>query len=249
MARTIVVGDVHGCLDEFRSLLDLLSFRQGHDRLVQVGDLMDKGPDPVGCVRFARSVGAEVIMGNHEDSHVRFRRHEATRTATGKPNPMLKFAEDVDKVTQNAALSDDEVVWMASLPLVLDLGGGLVAVHGGFEPAFSVENQSKAMLRVRYVNDQGRMATNGTSPLDQPSGSVRWAERWTGPQSVVYGHAAHSLVSPKVDAFPGGWCFAVDTGAVYGGRLTAMVWIPGQDPEFVQVQSRQAHAEWYPGVE
>jgi bis(5'-nucleosyl)-tetraphosphatase (symmetrical) len=241
-SRTIVVGDVHGCLDEFRALLDLVSFVHGQDRLVQVGDLMDRGPDPVGCVRFARELGAEVLMGNHEEKHVRFRKHEANRLATGKKNPMKRFSPE--KAAQNAALSDEEVAWMAALPMTLDLGNRLMAVHAGLEPAFSFQDQSKAVLRVRYVDAKGKMVGFTEGSLDQPSNTVYWTAQWNGPESVVYGHAVHSLTDPRVDLVPGnGKCFGIDTGCVFGGRLTAMVLVPGSEPEFAQVQAQR---EYFP---
>lgn len=240
--RCVIVGDVHGCLDEFRALLNLVSFVQGRDRLVQVGDLMDRGPDPVGCVRFARKLGAEVLMGNHEEKHVRFRKHEANRQATGKKNPMKPFP--LEKVAQNAALSDEEVAWMAALPMTLNLGNGLMAVHAGLEPAFSFQDQSKAVLRVRYVNANGKMVGFTEGSLDQPPSTVYWTEQWKGPESVVYGHAVHSLTDPRVDSVSGnGKCFGIDTGCVFGGRLTAMVLNPGREPEFAQVQAQR---EYFP---
>ncbi len=237
--RTLVIGDVHGCLDEFRALLDLVSFARGRDRLIQVGDLMDRGPDPVGCVRFAREIGAEVLMGNHEEKHIRWRRHEAVRFATGKKNPMRAFSPA--KAAQSRALSDDDLRWMEALPRVLEIAPNLMAVHAGFEPALPAQEQSSAVLRVRYVDANGEMIGFAPGSLDQPPDTVYWTERWKGPESVVYGHAVHSLVDPRIDQFQGGRCFGIDTGCVFGGRLTAMVLVDGHEPEFVQVQSQREY--------
>ena len=77
--RTLVIGDVHGCLDELRALLVRCSFDGASDRLVLLGDLLDRGPDPVGCVQFARELGAESVVGNHEETHLRFRSHRPKR--------------------------------------------------------------------------------------------------------------------------------------------------------------------------
>ena len=63
-----------------------------------------------------------------------------------------------------------------------------------------------------------------------------WAAAWTGPESVVYGHFPQRLDRPKRDEpAPGVVCLGIDTGCVYGGRLTALV-LPGE--EIVQVPSR-----------
>jgi hypothetical protein len=59
--RTIIVGDVHGCIDELRALLRKCHYRQGVDRLISVGDLIGKGPDSFACVRLIR-VGYTLFM-------------------------------------------------------------------------------------------------------------------------------------------------------------------------------------------
>ena len=235
-----VVGDVHGCLEEFRELLKLLSFSRERDRLVQVGDLMDRGPDPIGCVRFARELGATVLMGNHEDKHVRWRKHEAVRAVTGKKNPM-KFSPN--KIILNESLPDDIVQWMFEMPLTLDLGDGFVVTHAGLEPAHSFADQGKAVLRVRYVDDKGKFVGFKNGTTDQPEGTAYWTEKWKGPESVIYGHARHSHTTPRVDTFPGGRCFGIDTGCVFGGKLTAAILVSGQEPEFVQVDARRTYAD------
>ena len=62
------VGDVQGCYDEFRQLLDAIRFDANSDRLWLVGDLVNRGPDSVSVVRFVRSLGASAItvLGNHD---------------------------------------------------------------------------------------------------------------------------------------------------------------------------------------
>ena len=240
MGRIIVIGDVHGCLDEFRSLLALVSYERGRDRVVQLGDLMDRGPDPVGCVRFAREQGFEVVRGNHEDKHVRWRRHEQTR---GKKANPVKGIQAV-RAEQNLALSDEDMGWLASRPLMVPLRDRLVAVHGGLEPAFSLAGQSNAVVRIRYVNTAGRMVGFSNGSLEQPTETVFWSTRWAGPESVVYGHAVHSLTKPRIDRFEGGVCYGLDTGCVYGGSLSAAIFTDGNsEPEFARVKAKEVYYE------
>lgn len=240
--RTIIIGDVHGCLEEFHELLKLVSFSKGNDRLIQVGDLMDFGPDPVGCVRFARENDAFVLLGNHEETHIRWRRHMVTHKATGKKIPMRAF--DQETAAQNAALTDEEIEWMAGLPLSCVIRPNLVAVHAGLEPKYTFADQSRAVLRVWYVNNEGKMVGYAPGSHDQPPDTLAWAEAWKGPESVVYGHAVHSLESPQIDHFTDGHCYGVDTGCAYGGKLTAMVLNDDlSEPEFAQVAGRVAYRE------
>jgi hypothetical protein len=238
MDRTLVIGDVHGCLDELRDLLKVVSFVQGSDRLVFVGDLMDRGPEPAACVKFVRELGAECVESNHDEKFPRFRQHEANRAVTGKKNPMRLSAE---RQAQHALLSDDDVAWLKGLPRVLHINPSLVVVHAGLEPAFKVADQSDAVIRVRYVDDSGVMKGYSEGSLEQPANTILWAERWKGPESVIYGHAVHSLGNPRVDRFDGGACYGIDTGCVYGGHLSAAVVVPGRDVEFVQVRARLAY--------
>src|SRR5262245_38667641 len=72
MRPTIVVGDVHGCLDELRRLLAAAGYRAG-ERLVLGGDLVAKGPDSPGVVQLVREEGAAAVLGNHDDHVLRAR--------------------------------------------------------------------------------------------------------------------------------------------------------------------------------
>ena len=238
--RTLVIGDVHGCLAELKDLLKVAQFVQGRDRLIFVGDLMDRGPEPAACVKFAREMGAECVESNHDEKFPRFRKHETNRAATGKKNPMRLSAE---RQAQHAMLSDDDIAWLSGLPRVLHINPNMVVVHAGLEPAFPVAEQSDAVVRVRYVDLAGKMKGYSEGSLEQPANTVLWAERWKGPESVVYGHSVHSLGEPRVDRFEGGACYAIDTGCVYGGRLTAAVVVPGREVDFVQVQAQRVYHE------
>jgi len=240
MSRTIVVGDIHGCFVEFQELVDKLKLGP-RDRLVLVGDLMDKGPDPVSCVRLARELGADCLLGNHEEKHLRWRKHEDRRAQDpNHKNPMKPLPEEV--AAQNAALSAEDVEWMRKLPITLRLGNWL-AVHAGVLPNHTVEAQSTdkklwdKMIRVRWVDDSGEFV--GLDPEDprQPEGCRPWMEVFNGEMNVVFGHAVHRLSEPRVDRRPNGFeCWGIDTGCVFGGRLTALVL---ETKEVIQVPARR----------
>ena len=172
----VAVGDIHGCLEEFDELLKQIQYNKEQMRLVLLGDLMDRGPDPVGCVRRARELGVECIMGNHEEKHLRWHKHEKKRLDTGKPNPMKRIAP-VD-MAANEALSDQDWTWLKALPLKLHLTHTWWAIHGGCEPRFSLADQNpKQIIRCRYVDSRGVAQALGPN-LSQPEGTVYWAEVW-----------------------------------------------------------------------
>src|SRR6056297_2712639 len=65
MPRTIAIGDVHGCADEFEELLNALEL-EPEDRVIQLGDLVNRGPSSHAALELARQYKVEAIIGNHE---------------------------------------------------------------------------------------------------------------------------------------------------------------------------------------
>lgn len=251
--RTFAVGDIHGCLDEFDELLRVISFKKDVDKLVLLGDLMDRGPDAPGVVRRARELDALCVIGNHDEKHLRWRKHEQRRAATGKKNPMRAMRHpDADA---HEKLSEEDFAWLASLPAWLEAMpgafnlGAWLAVHAGFEPKWSLADQRPdKMLRVRYVTPEGVMKAID-SDVDQPAGTVRWATLWRGQHHVVYGHHATSLKDPQHDVFVDEhghtWHrFGLDTGCCFGGHLTAM---DLDTLAIAQVPAKRKYAELWHG--
>ena len=65
--RVIIVGDIHGCLNEFKSLLAACNYEPALTSVILVGDLVNKGPYSAQVVKFAREIGAYSVRGNHDD--------------------------------------------------------------------------------------------------------------------------------------------------------------------------------------
>lgn len=242
--RTIVVGDVHGCLQELEALLDATRY-QPRDQLVFLGDLVDRGPAPLEVMRLTRKLNATVVLGNHEEKHVRYRRHEKVRAATGKKNPMQPF--DPERMAQHEAMTDEEIEWMASRPPFVRVDGWIL-VHGGLASNKPVEAQStREVIRCRWVDEKGRYVGTG-GVWEQPAGSLDWAEGWKGPESVAYGHAVHGFEDPKMLSHGHGvWTYGIDTGCVFGGKLTALVFEAGHFvPSVVQVKAQREYYAYHP---
>ena len=65
---TFVIGDIHGCWDQLKRLLGLIDFNRGRDRLLLVGDLVNRGPGSLEVLRWARNHESclQLVLGNHD---------------------------------------------------------------------------------------------------------------------------------------------------------------------------------------
>lgn len=238
--KIVVIGDVHGCLDELRNLLDCVGT---YDRLVFLGDLLDRGPNPIGVLRFVRGLRAECVLGNHEEKHLRFATNAAREAAGGEKNAMRPFTGE--RAEQHAALTPDDLAWIAALPAYIEIGDRWLAVHAGFLPDAPIQVQDpKKVCRVRWVNTSTRKMIS-TSPGDPepPPGGIYWTNFWSGPRDVLYGHNVHSLEKPFVTQTSAALCYGIDTGCCFGGRLTAAVLADEDLVDFISVPALRKYAE------
>ena len=109
MRRTIIIGDIHGCRDELEDLLDATGYVKG-DRVISVGDMVVRGPDPAGTLALLRAIGALAVRGNHEDRVLRVYEGVALHPAV---SDMTKIAA--------YSLTEEDRAWLRSLPMWLDL--------------------------------------------------------------------------------------------------------------------------------
>jgi len=198
MARTVIVGDVHGCTGELEELLERVRFAEGTDRLVLVGDLLVRGPDTHGILALARRLGARSVRGNHEEKLLGWHHRS-------KP-----LGPDHERVA--SALSEEEWGMLDAMPLWLDLPDhDARVVHAGVIPGLAIDRApAAALLKMRTLDERGDWS-------DEADAGPPWGTRYTGPPHVVFGHYARA--KPQLHA----WATGLDTGCVYGGKLTALV--------------------------
>lgn len=158
MSRTLVVGDVHGCA----RALERVVAQARPDRVVLVGDVFPKGPEPARTWEVLRDLGAEGVMGNHDARllDVWGQRGDAVHHHTW---PLLPEAARA---------------WLAALPLHREEAGHLV-VHAGVHPTEGLSGSTrKVLLTVRRWPDD--------LDLENPF----WWQLYTGSAAIVYGHDA-----------------------------------------------------------
>jgi serine/threonine protein phosphatase 1 len=214
--RLIAVGDIHGCHLEFSEMLDLLDLKGG-DRLVLLGDLVNRGPDSRRVIDLARSAGALSLMGNHELRLLKFRK-------TGDPKYMKE--RDLETFDQ---LRPEDWAYLEGMPLTFEEPElTTVFVPGGVLPGIPWQKQpAEVVTRIQVVDRDGRPRKRADAP-DAPS----WADLWGGPPYVVYAH------TPRPEVYKLKWSIGIDTGCVLGGHLTALL-LP--ERRLVQVKARQRY--------
>ncbi len=122
------VGDVHGCYAPLRALLRRIDFHEGRDRLIFVGDLINRGPQSLDVVRFVRDLGdrATTLMGNHEAWII--------GALCGN---ILPFFQDYLQTLEGAKELDTLFEWWRTLPFILhDEALGITVVHAGIHPGW-----------------------------------------------------------------------------------------------------------------
>jgi predicted phosphodiesterase len=216
--RTLFIGDVHGCAEELDALLAECGWRPG-DRVVLVGDLVAKGPDSAGVVRRAREQGFLAVRGNH-DAHV-LRWHAGRGPKGKKLKPEHQYVLDT--------LCAEDWAWLEAQPLYRRFPElNVVAVHGGLVPGVPLEHQKEdELLNLRSITADGQ-------PSKRVDGGEPWGSHWKGPELVIFGHDAMRGIQRHPHAL------GLDSGCVYGGRLSAYVLPEGR---LVSVLAKRAYVD------
>jgi protein phosphatase len=238
-----IIGDIHGCIDELRRLLDQLGYipceagyrHPAGRRVVFVGDLVDRGPaslQVVAIVDAMRRAGtALAVLGNHDLKFLRWLRGEHVRMAYGLAltvNELLTVPEG-----ERERLRPQLTAFFEGLPgyLLLD-AGRLVVTHGALldDMIGRWDAQVAAFClygEVEGVNSRGK-------PMRHDWGAARGTRfpLTDASPAIVYGHnvvGAARWVNRTLD---------LDTGCVYGGRLTALRY---PERELCSVRAQRAY--------
>ncbi|MFF3570644.1 polynucleotide kinase-phosphatase [Nocardia jiangxiensis] len=231
-----VIGDVHGCRAELETLLGELGYALRRDEsgrpvdarhpdgrtAVFVGDLVDRGPDTPGVLRLVMGMveagHALCVTGNHEYKLVRALDGRKVTIAHGLAESLAQLDQEDDEFRRAAHDFCRGLIGH----YVLD-GGDLVVAHAGLEQQY----HGRASGRVR----QFAMYGETTGETDEFGLPVRypWAEDYRGRATVLYGH------TPTTELRWVNNTLCLDTGAVFGGRLTALRY-PEREPVSVPAQ-------------
>jgi len=216
-----IIGDVHGCFDELCRLLGRLGYQldRGGERwrlshphgrkVVFVGDLVDRGPGTPDVLRLAmaaiHSGDGYCVIGNHDLKLYKALRGKQVKISHGLAESLEQLGRESDDFRAEAMKFLDGLV----SHYVFD-GGRLVVAHAGLR----AEMQGRGSGKVREFAMYGET----TGETDEYGLPVRynWAADYRGTALVAYGH------TPVLNAEWFNNTICLDTGCVFGGRLTAL---------------------------
>ncbi len=266
---TYAIGDVQGCLDPLRRLLDSVSFDPRGDRLWFVGDLVNRGPQSLETLRFVRSLcdAAITTLGNH-DLHLLAaregirdeRRNDTLRPILNAPDgdelldwlrrqPLLHHDPELDFVLVHAGihphwtlseavkLAREVQAWLSSeryRDLLHNMYGDEparwdAALQGYQRLRFAIN----VFTRMRFCTPSGALDFgNSGAPGTQPPDLLPWfavTDRRTAGQRIIFGHWAALPHFDAPDLFP------LDSGCVWGRRLSALQLDGGPTPRLISV--------------
>jgi len=237
-----IVGDVHGCADELEALLALLGYAPDAEAdadgvrawrhpagrtVVFLGDLVDRGPRTPDVLRIAIGMTAAetalAVPGNHDVKLLKALRGQLVHRTHGLAQSM----EQLDAATPGLRARAAEFLDGLASHYVLD-GGRLVVAHAGMKAELHGRDSGAVRAFALYGETTGESDEFGL-PV-----RAAWAAEYRGRAAVVYGH------TPVADPVWLHDTIDIDTGCVFGGRLTALRW---PERELVSVPALRQYAE------
>jgi protein phosphatase len=217
-----IIGDIHGCYDEFQQL----TIQLGYDwesgipihpegrMLAFVGDLTDRGPASLRVAQIVwelvmKSKTGYYVPGNHCNKLYRYLLGNKVQTTHGLETTVSEYLSLDTKQKNIFRQSFLELYDSSPLYQVLD-HGRLIIAHAGIREDYIGINNSKVKTFVLYGDITGQSNPDGT-PVRRD-----WAKNYNGKALIVYGHTP--VKEPRVVNNT----YNIDTGVVFGGRLTAL---------------------------
>lgn len=247
-----IIGDVHGSITELQELhqvLKNLGLHYGQNEIWCAGDLVDRGPDSAGVVRYCIENNINSVKGNHDDSICN---HYKNFLTSGK-RPFNLDKQNTIQQFENCSDGTSLYQWLDTRPnlRVFD-DQGLMLVHGGLWPGLPLWKQPHNIIRAQMVHSSfvggtrwwGLDAINSRSGKTEEQSKLEGWERWYKvydfEYDTIFGHSTYA--QPFIYQREGfGKTIGIDTGTSFGGSLTACVYNKGQPPFFISVKNKKVY--------
>ncbi|TXI25559.1 MAG: hypothetical protein E6Q67_00795 [Roseateles sp.] len=204
MGRDFVVGDIHGAYDQVQEAMRLVSFDPARDRIISVGDLIDRGPDSWRCAAFLAQPFVHAVRGNHDDNYVEIFKDGEPSAAVFKVLSGMFGMQWALSVGAEQRLEIARA--LAGLPLVIEietLRGTVGVVHGDIPVGWgwqrfvaAIERGDKAVIQCA-LEGRDRLNAGDESGVG-------------GIGRVFVGHTPQANGPKRF-----GNVYAIDTGAIY----------------------------------
>jgi serine/threonine protein phosphatase 1 len=196
--KIFVIGDIHGCLDMLKRLLEKIPWNPSRDRLIFLGDYIDRGEDSKGVIDFLidltkASPHVECLMGNHESlflDYIEGGEDEVTFLFNGRMSTLNSYRKNGEM-----DIPEDHLAFIKSLKIMIELDEYYI-VHAGLKPGIALEKQStrdRLWIREDFVFSDYNFG-----------------------KKIIFGHTPFTLPFVMHNKI------GLDTGAVFGNKLSCV---------------------------
>jgi predicted phosphodiesterase len=232
--RYIFVGDIHGCYNELVRLLDIVK-PTDNDLVFSTGDFIDKGPYPGECIDYWKTKGYYAVLGNHDDRYLRWLNGETVNYSDGFQSTINKLSIDIKYGNYLRELPI--IIKINKLKCVLVHAALNVNTNQDFSNTSYTCNDRDIFLRGRYIRHMDGKELY--IPLGKEEKQDRlWNELWKGDYSVIFGHTPFAYRESSYSKNT----FGIDTGCVYGGYLTALIYSIEKGWYLISVKAQQQYS-------
>lgn len=220
-----VIGDIHGCLDELKELVEKArEAAKGRELLfLFVGDLINKGPKNAETIKYVRDLRGLSVRGNNEEQLINGLHH-------GEVNLSKTHGWVAD-------MDGEDIDFLINMPYTISVPSlSSIIVHGGIIPGRNLQAQNiKDMVHMRNIIQEDYFHGSGLRGDRHVKEGFAWASFWPGPEHVYFGHDArrglqfHPLAT------------GLDTGCVYGKELTGV--FMNYSKKLISVKAHKVHKD------
>jgi bis(5'-nucleosyl)-tetraphosphatase (symmetrical) len=213
---TYAIGDIQGCHRSLTALLDAIAFRPEEDRLRLVGDLVNRGPESLEVLRWAKGLGEPhvSVLGNH-DLHL---------LARGWGRASAKRLDTLDAILE-APDRGDLLEWLRHRPL-LHREGPFLVVHAGLHPAWGVE-EAEALARETEAVLRGPRGADLVGSLYPLEDAIDWDPGRTGLERA---RTVLAILTRIRVVTPGGRVLLDEKGPPEASAAEAVPWFEAPNP-------------------